>query len=136
MACEKLHVRVFTAHRTHVYPLFSSNGAQSSPNILPYDLTNLNPSLPIGVPPLLNVASASSQALPAPNPNPTHAGHALRLNRRTEKTTPKERPMEERIRREDRAWSHLSLSNASLTGFAVRVACVEGVSGGGSSAIV
>lgn len=30
----------------------------------------------------------------------------------------------------------LSLSNASLTGFAVRVAGVEGVSGGGSSAIV
>ena len=32
--------------------------------------------------------------------------------------------------------STLSLSNASLTGFAVRVAGVEGVSGGGSSAIV
>lgn len=69
--------------------------------------------------------------------------------------------MEERIRREDMAWSHyiipsyqqeltsestagrrsgtmgtLSLSNASLTGFAVRVAGVEAVRGGGSSAIV
>ncbi len=30
----------------------------------------------------------------------------------------------------------LSLSNASLTGLALRVAGVEGVSGGGSSAIV
>lgn len=64
------------------------------------------------------------------------------------------------MRREDIAWSHyhsrmstrarfeiyrtqknrtmgtLSLSNASLTGFAVRVAGVEGVSGVGSSAIV
>ena len=70
--------------------------------------------------------------------------------------------MEERMRMEDMAWSHygyfshqqelasgftgrrrncmmstLSLSNASLTGLAVRVAGVEGVSGGaGSSAIV
>ena len=69
--------------------------------------------------------------------------------------------MEERISKEDIAWSHyrfpasakghyainvdseggvegtLSLSNASLTGFAVRVAGVEGVCGdGGSSAIV
>ena len=98
-----------------------------------HDLTNLNPSLPVGAAPLLKVAitselaidpfqaifaippdnartyhlpSASSQALPAPKPNPTHAGHALRLNRRTEKTTPKERPRVDRIRKDDIAWSH------------------------------
>jgi len=93
-----------------------------------HDRTNLNPSLPVGVPPLLNVAasqhqisflipdhplrrgvclpSASSHALPAPTPNPTHAGHALRLKRRTEKTMPKEAPRVERMRNEEIAWSH------------------------------
>ncbi|KAL8759591.1 MAG: hypothetical protein Q9184_003574 [Pyrenodesmia sp. 2 TL-2023] len=55
---------------------------------------------------VLRVPSASSQALPAPKPSPTHAGHALRLNKRTEKTTPNERPREERIRKDDIAWSH------------------------------
>ena len=50
--------------------------------------------------------SASSKALPAPNPSPTHAGHALRLNNRTEKTTPKDRPRDERMRKEEIAWSH------------------------------
>lgn len=99
-----------------------------------YDLTNLNPSLPMGAAPLLKVASASSQALPAPKPNPTQAGHALRLNRRTEKTTPKESPKVDRIRREDIVWSHLSLSNASLTGFEGRAA--GGGVDGGVSAIV
>lgn len=34
----------------------------------------------------------SSYALPAPKPTPTNAGHALRRNRRTEKTTPNPRP--------------------------------------------
>ena len=31
------------------------------------------------------------------------------MKRRTEKTTPKERPREERIRREERQWSHCEL---------------------------
>lgn len=41
-------------------PLFSIfwHGRSFIPNTLPYDLTNLNPSLPIGVPPLLNVATS------------------------------------------------------------------------------
>lgn len=90
----------------------------------PHVRTSLRPSLPVAAPPLLNVAvaclaeplirasctsflpSASSQALPAPKPSPTQAGHALRLKRRTEKTTPKERPRDERMRKEERAWSH------------------------------
>jgi hypothetical protein len=50
--------------------------------------------------------SHSSQALPAPKPRPTHAGHALLLNRRTEKTMPKERPREERMAIEERQRSH------------------------------
>lgn len=57
------------------------------------------------------IPSASSQALPAPNPNPTHAGHALRLNRRTEKTMPKEAPRVERMRKEEIAWSHFERPN-------------------------
>lgn len=40
-------------------PLFYSwQGRSIIPNSRPYDLTNLNPSLPIGVPPLLNVAKS------------------------------------------------------------------------------
>lgn len=50
----------------------------------------------------------SSYALPAPKPKPTNAGHARRLKRRTEKTTPKERPREERMRRDERQRSHCS----------------------------
>ena len=76
-------------------------------NSIPHDLTNLKPSLPAaGVAPFLNAASASSHALPAPNPNPTQAGHARRLKSKTEKMTPKERPRVERMTREEMAWSH------------------------------
>jgi len=78
--------------------------------------TNLTPSFCDGVAPLLNEASPSSQARPAPKPVPNHTGHALRLKRSTEKITPKEKPIEDRISRDDIAWSHLSLSRASLTG--------------------
>lgn len=52
------------------------------------------------------IQSASSHARPAPKPNPTHAGHALRLNNRMEKTTPKPRPTDDRMRREEIARSH------------------------------
>lgn len=48
----------------------------------------------------------SSYARPAPKPTPMNAGHALRLNRRTEKTTPKPRPRVDLTRRLDRQWSH------------------------------
>lgn len=48
----------------------------------------------------------SSYALPAPKPAPTNAGHALRLNRRTEKTTPKPRPSVDLMSRLDRQRSH------------------------------
>lgn len=58
----------------------------------------------------------SSYARPAPKPTPMNAGHALRLNRRTEKTTPKPRPRVDLTRRLDRQWSHFSLRSASLTG--------------------
>lgn len=54
----------------------------------------------------VNIPSASSQARPAPKPRPTHAGQALRLNRRTEKTTPKERPREDLMITEEMARSH------------------------------
>jgi hypothetical protein len=55
---------------------------------------------------LRNELLHSSYALPAPNPNPTIAGHARRLKRRTENTTPNERPRDERIKREERQRSH------------------------------
>lgn len=58
------------------------------------------------VQPWVNTLSHSSHARPAPNPNPAHTGHALRLNRRTEKTMPKETPRPERIRMEERQRSH------------------------------
>ena len=78
---------------TEVHPL---------PKDFAHDLTNLSPSLPaVGVAPFLNEASASSHALPAPKPKPTHTGHARRLKRRTENMTPKERPRLERIRSEE-----------------------------------
>ena len=48
----------------------------------------------------------SSYARPAPNPTPTKAGHALRLNSRTEKTTPNPRPRVDLTRRLERQWSH------------------------------
>lgn len=50
--------------------------------------------------------SASSHALPAPKPVPNHTGHALRLKRRTEKMTPKEKPRPDRITILDKARSH------------------------------
>lgn len=53
-----------------------------------------------------DIQSASSHALPAPMPRPTQAGHALLLKRRTEKTTPKERPMVERMSMDEIARSH------------------------------
>ena len=45
--------------------------------------------------------SASSHALPAPNPKPTQAGQALRLNKSTERTTPNESPRDDLIRSDD-----------------------------------
>ena len=50
-----------------------------------------------------NSPSASSHALPAPKPSPTHAGHARLLNNRTDAITPKERPRAERITNDERA---------------------------------
>lgn len=52
------------------------------------------------------IPSASSHARPAPNPVPNHTGQARRLNRRTEKTTPKDRPSEERMIMDEMARSH------------------------------
>lgn len=53
-----------------------------------------------------NIQSASSYARPAPKPRPTQAGQALRLKSRTERTTPKPRPMEERTIKDEMARSH------------------------------
>lgn len=52
----------------------------------------------------------SSYARPAPKPTPTNAGHALRLNKRTEKTTPKPSPRVDLTRRLDRHRSHCTLT--------------------------
>ena len=68
----------------------------------------------------LNELSHSSHALPAPNPRPTNAGHARRLKRSTEKTTPNDRPRPERMSIEERQRSHFSLRRASLMGRVVR----------------
>ena len=48
----------------------------------------------------------SSYARPAPKPTPANAGQALRLNRMTEKTTPKPRPRVDLTRRFERQRSH------------------------------
>lgn len=48
----------------------------------------------------------SSYARPAPKPTPTNAGHALLLNSKTEKTTPKPRPREDLMMRLERQRSH------------------------------
>ena len=48
----------------------------------------------------------SSYARPAPNPAPTNAGHARRLNKSTEKTTPKPRPREDLMMALERQKSH------------------------------
>ena len=53
--------------------------------------------------------SHSSHARPAPKPNPTYAGHARRLKRRTEKTIPNDRPRPERMSIEERQRSHYVL---------------------------
>jgi hypothetical protein len=66
-----------------------------------------------------NLPSASSQARPAPKPRPTQAGQALRLNRRTEKTTPKERPREERMIMEEMARSHCSIMLVHVHSFSI-----------------
>lgn len=65
------------------------------------------------VPPKLslrgNIQSASSYARPAPKPRPTQAGQALRLKRRTERTTPNPRPIDERTIKDEMARSHYEL---------------------------
>jgi hypothetical protein len=87
-----------------------------------YDFIFLRASEPIGLSPRLKLAvmvsalqivgcrmdvpSASSHALPAPNPVPSKTGHALRLNRRTENMTPKPKPRPDRTSREEIARSH------------------------------
>lgn len=57
----------------------------------------------------------SSYARPAPNPAPMKAGHALRLNRRTEKTTPNPRPRVDFTRRLERQRSHCEELNVSVS---------------------
>lgn len=59
--------------------------------------------------------SHSSHALPAPKPRPTNAGHARRLKRRTEKTTPNETPRPERMSIEERQRSHCHRVLATLS---------------------
>ena len=58
----------------------------------------------------------SSYARPEPNPSPTNAGHALRLNNNTEKTMPKPRPMVDLTRRFDKHRSHCESSVRTLHG--------------------
>ena len=60
------------------------------------------------------IQSASSHALPAPKPRPTQAGQALLLKRRTEKTTPKERPRVERMSMDEIARSHYKLVSGGV----------------------
>lgn len=62
----------------------------------------------------VNIQSASSQARPAPKPRPTQAGQARRLKRRTEKTTPKERPREDLMIMEEMARSHCRIAVQTL----------------------
>ena len=76
----------------------------------------------------------SSYARPAPKPTPTHAGHALRLKRRTEKTTPKPRPSVDLTARLERQRSHLKIlargscrrSSDSMATFSFRSASLTG----------
>jgi hypothetical protein len=72
---------------------------------------------------VLRTLSHSSHARPAPKPRPTQAGQARRLNRRTEKTMPKETPRPERMSMEDRQRSHWADVSACRLG--------EGGEGGG-----
>ena len=62
----KLHIYSQSYTRLDLYSLAR---ALNSPNIIPYDLTNLNPSLPIGVPPLLNVATSQPKSASPNSPN-------------------------------------------------------------------
>ena len=60
------------------------------------------------------VPSASSYALPAPNPVPSHTGHDLLLNNRTENMTPKEKPSEDLMTKEEIARSHWKQQELAL----------------------
>lgn len=70
-------------------------------------------------PALMKLELHSSYALPAPKPRPTKAGHARRLKMRTEKTTPKDRPRDERMRRDERQRSHYRARSAQALNFAL-----------------
>jgi hypothetical protein len=81
---------------------------------------------------LIKLELHSSYALPAPKPKPTKAGHARRLKMRTEKTTPKDRPRDERMRRDERQRSHYHARSAQTletahwpdqSGYARRASC-------------
>lgn len=111
-----------TIQRTYRMPI--SNYRKSFPRshrliYIAYGLTIRRPSFE-GAAARLNELSHSSHARPAPNPRPTHAGHARRLKRRTEKTIPNETPRPERMSIDERQRSHFSLSRASLSGRVVR----------------
>ncbi|KAF4636308.1 hypothetical protein G7Y89_g1788 [Cudoniella acicularis] len=106
--------------RHHVIPSSYPLYHQQPFNRYPYGLVTLTPSLFV----LRKLPLHSSYARPAPKPKPTKAGHALRLNSRTEKTTPKERPREERIRREERQRSHfIIIDYVSFTSRFWRIKC-------------
>jgi hypothetical protein len=107
-------------------------------------LTFLRPSVLIGRSPRLKLAaclsahrglpasvgkipSASSQALPAPNPVPNHTGHVLRLNRSTENMTPKENPSVDRTTKEEIARSHCN--NPGSVTHQISAPCSDGNGG-------
>lgn len=90
----------------------------------PYARTLLEPAA------LLKLASHSAYPLPAPKPRPIHAGNALRLNKRTEKTMPNPRPRPDFMMALERQRSHLSLRRVSETGADTRLTtCDEEVDG-------
>jgi len=99
-----------------------------------HGLRTRNPSFE-GAAARLNELSHSSHARPAPKPNPTYAGHARRLKRRTEKTMPKERPRPERMSMEERQRSHFSFKSASLIGRFVLATAVVGAPEGASDMV-
>lgn len=87
-------------------PFFvSNNHSHHSLHLIAYDLD-------CPFPALIKLELHSSYALPAPKPKPTKAGHARRLKMRTEKTTPKDRPRDERMRRDERQRSHYHVRSA------------------------
>jgi hypothetical protein len=90
--------------KSTTFPLSLPHSRTLRRNLWYHQISYDRPGLPFA--PRLKAPSHSSHARPAPNPRPTHAGHALRLKRRTEKTTPKDNPSEDLIRREERQWSH------------------------------